>query len=143
MPRDEEFLAPIGHAGVDYIRSRLRRRVMMELGITMRRRALRRVLTCLDKKATIDRIRELRDEAWWQTNEPVWALEMEPLLIEFHGPERYEGRPEVLGEDLMKTARHYTITHTMDALLKECGFGFVRSRQERQDDAAYYAVPRD
>ncbi len=68
-------------------------------------------------------------------------MEIEPLLAERHGEWRYEGRPEVASGDLERAARHFSISHTMDALLTECGFHTVRTRGERLDDAAWYAVP--
>ena len=86
MPKkDEDLLGPIGHPGADYIRSRLKRRVLMELGITMRTNAIRTLLTCLDAKASLSRIETLHDEVLAETGSPVWLLEMEPLLIEQHG----------------------------------------------------------
>lgn len=115
----------------------------MELGITMRKAQIRKLLTCLDEKASLARIRELHDEVLAETMAPVWNLEMEPLLTEAHGAWRYEGRREVLLEDLARSAGRYAVMHAMDALLADCGFPVVRTRPERLDDAAWYAVPRE
>lgn len=115
----------------------------MELGITMRKAEIRTLLTCLDKKTSLDRIRELHDEVVAETISTVWRLEMESLLNELHGAWRYEGRREVLLHDLARSAGRYAVMHTMDALLAECGFPVVRTRPERMDDAAWYAVPRE
>lgn len=142
MPKkDEELLGPIGHPGADYIRQRLRTRVLRELGITMRPKEVRRFLTCLDQKASLNRVSVLHDEVLAETSKPVWALEMEPLLIERHGAWRYEGREDVLAQDLRRSAARYAVMHAMDALLGECGFPMVRTLSERMDDAAWYAVP--
>ena len=129
--------------GVDYIRRRLRNRVELEVGITMTRRAVDTLLRCLDKAASYDRLSELHVEILAETAGTVWALEVEPLLSEMHGAWRYEGRPEALERDLEKAARRYGIMHAMDALLTECHFETVRTREERLDDAAWYAVPQD
>lgn len=143
MPKDEDLLGPIGHSEVDYIRGRLRKRVLMEYGITMRKAKIRTLLTCLDKKASFARITALHDEVLAETVSPVWQLEMEPLLTELHGAWRYEGKREVLLEDIGRSASRYAIMHAMDALLADCGFPVVRTRPERMDDAAWYAVPRE
>ncbi len=140
--RREDFLAPVGDdPGADYIRRRLKRRVELEIGITMTRRAVDTLLRCLDKAASYARISELHGEVLAETSGAVWALEIEPLLAEMHGSWKYEGRAEVLREDLERAARHYSISHTMDALLKDCDFLVVRTREERLDDAAWYAIP--
>jgi hypothetical protein len=143
MPKDEDLLGPIGHPGADHIRTRLRTRVLRELGITMRKTQIRALLSCLDKKASFERIRALHDEALAETLSPVWHLEMEPLLTESHGAWRYEGKREVLLEDITRSAGRYAVMHAMDALLSECGFPVVRTRPERMDDAAWYAVRRE
>jgi hypothetical protein len=140
--RAEDLLGPIGEdPGADYIRARLKRRVELERGITMRRRQVEALLRCLDKAATLGRIRGLHDEVLAETASPTWGLEVEPLLVEVHGAWRYEGRPEVMVVDMERAARHYAIGHAMDALLAECRFPLVRTRGERLDDAAWYAVP--
>jgi hypothetical protein len=115
----------------------------MELGITMRTAQIRKLLTCLDEKASFERIQTLHGEVVAETISPVWRLEMEPLLTEFHGAWRYEGRREVLLEDLTRSAGRYAVMYAMDALLTDCGFPVVRTRPERLDDAAWYAVPRE
>jgi hypothetical protein len=137
----EDLLGPIGDEGADYIRGRLKKRVLLELGITMRRKEVERLLRCLDEKANYKRIRELFGQAAAEISSPVWNLEIEPLLIELHGAWRYEGRPQVHVQDLDMAARRYAISHTMDALLSDCSFPMVRSREERLDDAAWYAIP--
>lgn len=137
----DDLLGPIGDDGADYIRGRLKKRVSLEIGITMRRAEVDRILRCLDAKATLARIKELHDQVLEETSGPVWGLEMEPLLIERHGEWRYAGRPQVLTRDMNLAARFYAVAHTMDALLSDCSFPMVRSREERLDDAAWYAVP--
>ncbi len=131
----------MGDEGVDYIRYRLRRRVELERGITMRKAQVTKLLRCLDKAASFPHIRGLHEEVFAEVSGPVWGLEIEPLLAEIHGEWRYEGRPEVASGDLERAARHFAISYTMDALLTECGFPVVRTRGERLDDAAWYAVP--
>lgn len=144
MPKkDEDLLGPIGHPQADYIRERLRKRVLMEVGITMRKNAVRTLLRCLGDKASLSRIEKLHSQVLAETSSPVWQLEMEPLLYELHGVWRYEGRETLLREDMERGARRYAVMHTMDALLSECNFPMVRSREERLDDAAWYAVPRE
>lgn len=140
--RVEDLLAPRrDHPGADYIRARLKRRVGLELGITMRSRQVEIFLRCLDEAATLNRIMELHDEVLAETSSPVWGLGIEALLNEIHGAWRYEGRPEVLKSDMETAAGRYAVMHTMDALLKECGFPMVRTQTERLDDAAWYTVP--
>lgn len=139
--KNEDLLGPIGDEGADYIRGRLLKRVLMELGITMRRAAVGQILRCLDARATLPRIKELHDQVLEETSGAVWGLEMAALLAERHGEWRYEGRPKILARDLNLGARFYAVAHTMDALLSECSFPMVRSREERLDDAAWYAVP--
>ena len=139
----DDLLGPLMEdEDVDYIRRRLRRRVELERGITMRKAEITKLLRCLDKAASLPRIRGLHEEVFAEVSGPVWSLEVEPLLAEVHGEWRYEGRPEVASKDLESAARHFAISHTMDALLTECGFPVVRTRGERLDDAAWYAVPR-
>lgn len=133
-------MGPIGNPDADYIRGRLKKRVMMELGITMTRREMSPLIQCLDKTATFANIFNLHEEALVETQDPTWQLEMEPLLVEVHGEWRYEGRPEVLAADMEKAYQRYLVMHTMDALLTACGFHTVRSRAERMDDAAWFAV---
>lgn len=144
MPKkpEKELLEPLGgDPEVDYIRSRLKRRVAMELGITMRRQAWMKLMHCLDNRASLVRISELHKQIKGEIDGPVWGLEVEPLMIERHGAWRYEGRPEIMAADMQRAARFYAIASTMDALLKDCGFQFVRAREERLDDAAWYAIP--
>lgn len=141
MAKREDLLGPTGNDGVDYLRRRLKRRVEMERGITMRSREVDKLLRCLDKKADFIRMEALRDEAFGEVGAPLWRLEIEPLMVERHGAWRYDGRPEVLTQDLERAAALYAMMHTMDALLSECGFHTVRPREERLDDAAFYAVP--
>jgi hypothetical protein len=138
----EDLLGPIGDEGADYIRGRLKKRVLLELGITMRRKEVDLHLRCLDEKASYKRIRALFEQALAEISSPVWNLEIEPLLVEFHGAWRYEGRPQIHVQDLDLAARRYAISHTMDALLSDCSFPMVRTREERLDDAAWYAVDR-
>lgn len=139
--KKEDLLGPIGNDGVDYIRRRLKRRVELERGITMRSREIDKLLRCLDEKADFSHVEGLRDEAFVEVGAPMWRLEIEPLMVERHGAWRYDGRPEVLTKDLQRAAALYAMMHTMDALLSECGFHTVRPREERLDDAAFYAVP--
>lgn len=140
--RIDDLLAPVGDdPGADYIRTRLLKRIQLELGITMRRREWETLLRCLDKVTTLGRITELHNESLARISDPTWGLEVEALLVEVHGPWRYDGRPDVLDADMTRAARHYAVSHTMDALLKECGFHMVRTPEERLDDAAWYAVP--
>lgn len=141
MAKREDLLGPTGNDGVDYLRRRLKRRVEMERGITMRSREVDKLLRCLDEKADFIRMESLRDEAFAEVGAPLWRLEIEPLIVERHGAWRYDGRPEVLAQDLQRAAALYAMMHTMDALLSECGFHTVRPREERLDDAAFYAVP--
>lgn len=144
MPKkDEDLLGPIGQPEADYIRARLKKRILMELGITMNSATIRTLLRCLDEKATIGRVEQLHDEVLMETSSLVWKLEMQPLLFETHGAWRYEGRDLILHEDLERGARRYAVMHTMDALLSECKFPVVRTRGERLDDAAWYAVPSE
>jgi len=137
----EDLLGPVGNPGTDYIRGRLRRRILLELGITMKVSQVDDLLRCLDKKVSFQRVTELFDQVQAEISGPVWFLEMEPLLVELHGAWRYEGRPEVYKKDLERAARQYATSHTMDALMSECSFPMVRTREERLDDAAWYAVP--
>ncbi len=142
--RTEDLLGPIGKdSGVDYIRQRLRKRVELERGITMRSQAVLMLMRCLDKAASYTRIAGIHAEILAEINGPVWGLELEPLLTEVHGAWRYDGRPEVLKKDMERAARHYAIGSTMDELLKDCGFHTVSTREERLDSAAWYAVPKD
>ncbi len=142
--RKEDLLAPVGDdPGADYVRGRLRKRVELEVGITMTRRAVDDLLRCLDKAASYDRLNGLHGELLAETAASVWALEVEPLLVELHGSWRYEGRPEVLRKDLEKVAGRYGIMHAMDALLSECNFAMVRTREAGLDDASWFAIPRD
>lgn len=141
--RIDDLLAPVGDdPRVDYIRTRLRKRVQLELGITMRRREWETLLRCLDKVTTPSRITELHNEMLARTSDPTWGLEMEALLVEAHGSWRYDGRPDVLNTDMTRAAKHYAVSHAMDALLKECSFPMVRTPEERMDDAAWFAVPQ-
>lgn len=131
-------------SGADYIRRRLRRRLELELGVTMKRREWEKVVRCLDRAATLARIGDLHAEVLAETMMPSWALEIEALLVEVHGEWRYEGRPEVLEQDAERATRHYAVSHTMDALMAECGFPAGRTRRtrdERLNDAAWFAVP--
>lgn len=138
----DDLLGPLKEdAGADYLRSRLRRRVELERGITMRKAQVTKLLRCLDKTASMERIQTLHSEVLAEISGPVWSLEIEPLLAEMHGEWRYEGRSEVAKGDLERAARHFAISYTMDALLTECGFPVVRTRGERLDDAAWYAIP--
>lgn len=138
-----DLLAPRGDdPGADYIRRRLKRRVELERGITMRPNQVKEILRCLDDRATHERIRGLHDEVMAETSGPVWGLEMEPLMLEIHGSWRYDGRPDIMAADMERAARHYAISHTMDGLLTECRFPLVRTREERLDDAAWYCVPK-
>ncbi len=139
----DDLLGPLWEdEGADYIRRRLRRRVELERGITMRKAQMTKLLRCLDKTASLSRIQALHSEVLAEVSGPVWGLEIEPLLAEVHGEWRYEGRPEVASQDLERAAARYAISHTMDALLTKCGFPTVRTREERLDDAAWFAVPR-
>lgn len=141
--RTEDLLGPTGKdQGVDYIRQRLRKRVELERGITMRSNAVLMLMRCLDKAATYKRIAGIHADILAEINGPVWGLELEPLLIEIHGAWRYDGRPEVLKKDMERAARHYAVSFTMDTLLTECKFSTVRTREERLDDAAWYAIPK-
>jgi hypothetical protein len=137
-----DLLAPRGDdPGADYIRRRLKRRLELERGITLRPRQLEEILRCLDEQATHENILKLHDEVLAETSGPVWGLEMEPLMLEVHGSWRYDGRHWVFAQDIERAARHYAVSHVMDALLKECRFPVVRTREERLDDAAWYCVP--
>lgn len=137
----DDLLGPIGDEGADYIRGRLRARLLLELGITMRRPEVLKFLKCLDEKATLPRIKALHDEVLAETSSAVWGFELEPRLVEFHGEWRYAGRAKIQTRDMDLAARFYAVAHTMDSLLSECAFPMVRSREERLDDAAWYAVP--
>ena len=138
----EDLLGPLWEdEGADYIRRRLRRRVELERGITMRKAQMTKLLRCLDKTASLSRIQALHSEVLAEISGPVWSMEIEPLLAEIHGEWRYEGRPEVASGDLERAAHRFAISHAMDALLTKCGFPTVRTREERLDDAAWYAVP--
>lgn len=139
----EDLLGPIGTPEVDYIRGRLRRRILLELGITMKTAQVDEILRCLDKKASFQRVTELLDQTYAEISMPVWSLEIEPLLVELHGAWRYEGRPEIHKQDLERAAKHYVTSHAMDALMSDCSFPMLRSRGERLDDAAWYSVPQN
>ncbi len=138
----DDLLGPLMEdEGADYIRRRLRGRIDLERGITMKRAQITKLLRCLDKAASLERIQTLHSEVLAEISGPVWSMEIEPLLAEMHGEWRYEGRPEVAKGDLERAARLFAISYTMDALLTECEFPVVRTRGERLDDAAWYAVP--
>lgn len=81
--RVEDLLRPVGDdPDADYIRERLRRRVELERGITMRRRQVETILRCLDKASSLARIKELHDETLAETAAPTWSLEAncKPML---------------------------------------------------------------
>ena len=137
----KEYLKSRGDdPGADYIRTRLRRRVELERGITMRSAAVQKLLRCLDKSSTLERIQDLHDQTLRDTSGATWGLEMEALLREIHGDWRYDGREEILRQDMSGAARFYAVAFTMDNLLQECGFHTVRTHGERMDDAAWFSV---
>lgn len=139
----KEYLAERGDdRGADYIRARLKRRVELERGITMTGSAMTKLLRCLEKSTSLERIRELHDQALEATTDATWGLEMEALLRELHGDWRYDGRKEVLLLDMAAAARFYGVAFAMDSLLEECGFHTVRTHGERMDDAAWFPVSK-
>ena len=140
----KDYLLP-RHAdpGADYIRARLRRRVELERGITMTGKSLTKLLQCLEKSASLDRIGALHDQAIHETSQATWGLEMEALLRELHGDWRYDGREETLRRDMSAAARFYGVALAMDMLLQECGFHTVRTHGERMDDAACFPISKE
>ncbi len=135
-PRDDNPWA-------DHIRSRLRNRVALERGITMRAAAHTKLLECLDEAATADRIAELHAEAIQETLDATWGFEIEARLREFHGDWRYDGQRDVLFRDMAAAGRFYVIAFTMDSMLQACKFHMVRTREERLDDAAWFPISKE
>jgi hypothetical protein len=134
------LIPDVGDAPTDYVRWRVSRLVGMGVGLVLTRAQAKKILECLDRTVTVDRVMSLSREASVFTETKDYREAIGKLLREFH-PKRYEGSfaEQMMLKDYTASRIKYSLFYVMDVLLKECGYAQPRGVEERMDDAAYYA----
>lgn len=133
MPFEDEAL---------YLRKRLLRLHEMNR-IVYPAKIWRKMEECLIQKTMPDEVERRLLEIMPETTTLEFSRELEFALADAHGLERYANEPERLRHETEKAAVNFRIAVMIDEIYSECGHEFKRTRQERIDDAAWWAVPED
>lgn len=130
MPYNDEAL---------YIRMRLLRLHEMNR-IIYPKKLWKKMERCLIEKTTPEEVRRRLEKLLPETVTSEFATEMEFALVDNHGIARYQGKPERLREDIERASVKFRIFTLRDEIYESCGHELKNTRQERLDDAAFYAV---
>lgn len=103
----------------------------------------KKIEKCLIEKTDAHQVGQRLERILPETMTTEFATEMEFALVDAHGMDRYRENGRRLHEDIERASVLFRIYTLRDEIYAACGHTLKTYRQERMDDAAWFAVTKN